>query len=110
LSDTVNILRPDGVLPRASADFQGPCLIEVERHHRQGRGRWWRANGCGYTDLLPWAGVYTADEARFRSLGTETCYPVDARAALAQIESAVEAFKVGVREWAGRLPPSTEAP
>ncbi len=37
-------------------------LLEVDPDHRSGRGRWWRANRAGYTDLVSQAGLYAVDE------------------------------------------------
>lgn len=69
-------------LPPAPDDYTGPCLIELEQHHRSGRGRWWRPKRAGYTDILTEAGVYPAAEARGLARAGDA-YVVDARAALA---------------------------
>jgi hypothetical protein len=68
-------------LPPAAPDYIGPCLIELERNHRAGRGRWWRPNRAGYTDIFTEAGVYPADEARRLARKGES-YVVSAEAAL----------------------------
>lgn len=38
-------------------------LIEVRPTFRRGRGRFWRPNGNGYTDLIERAGVYSSRDA-----------------------------------------------
>jgi len=38
-------------------------FIEVVPDWRPGRGRWWRPDGCGYTDRLERAGLYAEDHA-----------------------------------------------
>lgn len=47
-------------------------LLEVKPSERQGRGRWWRPNGAGYTDDLAEAGLYSADDAERRERGGHT--------------------------------------
>ena len=41
-------------------------LLEVGEDWRKGRGRWWCANGQGYTDRLDRAGLYSPDDHRAR--------------------------------------------
>lgn len=37
-------------------------VYEVKKGHRQGRGRFWRANRAGYTDRISEAGLYMEPE------------------------------------------------
>jgi hypothetical protein len=41
-------------------------LLEVGEDWRRGRGRWWCANGQGYTDRLDRAGLYSPDDRHVR--------------------------------------------
>jgi len=45
------------------SDVRAVYVLEVASEHRTGRGRWWKPDGCGYTSILSWAGLYTADDA-----------------------------------------------
>jgi hypothetical protein len=82
--------------PPVDEAFTGPCLLEVRRDERGGRGRFWRPQRAGYTDDLLRAGVYSAAEARAIARGGHTSNAVDARAALQLAEARLHAFRVAV--------------
>lgn len=80
------------VLPPVPANFAGVVLIEVLPRFRSGRGRWYRPNAQGYTDIFTEAGVFDIREARHRTDRSDRCYPVDARRALAEAWVQLDAF------------------
>lgn len=65
---------PNAFVP-AAPNFCGPVVYEVLPEHREGRSRWWRANGQGYTDDINQAGIYPDMKG---VVGSERSYAVDA--------------------------------
>jgi hypothetical protein len=49
--------------PSVADEFTGPCIIEVTWAWRSGRGRYWCANGNGYTNDIDRAGIFPAARA-----------------------------------------------
>lgn len=92
--------RPE-TFPAVSADFTGPCLLEVKPNRRSGRGRFWLPGGDYTNDLLR-AGVYPAAEAN--ALAGGHSYAVDALAALAAEEERLACFARVVRGLAKLVP------
>jgi len=52
--------------PEVTPPIPDLYLLEVGEERRRGRGRWWCANGQGYTDRLDRAGLYPPDDHRVR--------------------------------------------
>lgn len=63
-------------------------LLEVDPDHRSGRGRWWRANRSGYTDLVSQAGLYGVDET-----DEQDCRPRSVADVLTELEEPIRALR-----------------
>ena len=71
-----------GAAGAASALTPALWLIEVAPGWQPGRGRWWRPESAGYTDDILRAGLYTEDDARRITSGSNRSRMVAAPAAV----------------------------
>lgn len=71
----------------------GPYLREVRVDWREGRGKWWRPDGKGYTNHIANAGLYA------EVYETERTYSVRAAEVLSKMESDVESLGHHIAEF-----------